>query len=207
MKQYIQRLSVTGLFIGLLTFGGVASAHVVVKPAEVVTAGFQTFTVSVPNEKDMPTTSLKLNIPVGMKHVSPTTKTGWNIDVAKEGETSVIAWSGGTIENGFRDDFTFSGQVPDQATELQWKAYQTYADGTTVAWDKATSGHSHDSEDKNTGPFSVTQVVPESAVVTSAKQTEQAAADAKTLAQRALYIGVAGVVIGLGGVYMAIRKK
>ena len=39
------------------------SAHVSVRPEEVGIGTFQTFTVGVPNEKDSPTTALRLVIP------------------------------------------------------------------------------------------------------------------------------------------------
>ena len=213
MKLLISRLPVIGVFISVLalTFSATASAHVTVKPAEVVTAGFQTFTVSVPNEKDIPTTSIKLVMPSGLEHVSPTQKAGWQIDIEKEGEgegavVKSITWSGSTVGAGFRDDFTFSAKVPDNATKLQWKAYQTYSDGTVVSWDKADEG-GHGEVAANSGPFSVTKVVAETAQDAAAKKTEQAAVDAKNSANTALYAAIAGVVLGLVGVYFGTRKK
>ncbi len=214
MKRLGQKLSVFGVLLGVATlaFGASASAHVVVKPAEVVTAGFQTFTIGVPNEKDISTTSVKLVIPAGLKYVQPTQKAGWQIDVEKDGTgedatVKSITWSGNEVKAGFRDEFTFSGQVPEQATELQWKAYQTYSDGTIVSWDKASSGDDHESEDENSGPFSVTKVVADTTTDASIMKADQAAADAKSAANTALYVGIAGVIVGLAGVYLATRKK
>lgn len=213
MKLTARKLSIIGTYISMmvLAFGATVSAHVVVRPAEVVTAGFQTFTVGVPNEKDIPTTSIKLLIPDGLRHVSPTQKAGWQIATAKQGtgeETVItsITWSGGAVNPGLRDDFTFSAQVPETATELQWKAYQTYADGTVVSWDQAGDG-GHGEAAGNTGPFSVTTVVAESTQDTSAKNANQTAADAKKAASRSLYVAAAGVVVGLMGVFLATRKK
>ena len=213
MKLLIGKLPVIGVFISVLAlaFSATASAHVTVKPAEVVTAGFQTFTVSVPNEKDIPTTSIKLVMPSGLEHVSPTQKAGWQIDIEKEGEgesavVKSITWSGSTVGAGFRDDFTFSAKVPDNAAELQWKAYQAYSDGTGVSWDKADEGE-HGELAANSGPFSVTKVVAETVQDAAVKKTEQAAVDAKNSANTALYAAVAGVTIGLLGVYLATRRK
>lgn len=212
LKQVTQKLSVFGVVIGIATlaFSSSAFAHVVVKPAEVVTAGFQTFTIGVPNEKDISTTSIKLVIPDGLKYVQPTQKEGWQIDVEKDGTgedaaVKSITWSGNDVKAGFRDDFTFSGQVPEKTTELQWKAYQTYSDGTVVSWDKATQGE--DSETLTSGPFSVTKVVADTETDASIKKTDQVAADAKSTASTALYVGVAGIVVGLAGVYFGTRKK
>ncbi len=214
MKLAVSRLSAVGVFVSILTlaFSATASAHVVVKPAEVVTAGFQTFTIGVPNEKDISTTSVKLTIPEGLKYVQPTQKAGWHIDIESEGTgldatVKSITWSGNEVKAGFRDDFTFSGQVPEKATELQWNAYQTYSDGTVVSWDKASSGDDHESEDENSGPFSVTKVVNETADEVALNNAEQAAADAKSAASTALYVGIAGVIVGLIAIFLGTRRK
>ncbi len=206
------KLSLIGLLASVLAliFSATASAHVTVKPAEVVTAGFQTFTIGVPNEKNIPTTGIKLTIPDGLKHVSPTQKAGWEIQIEKqgEGESAVvksITWTG-AVNAGFRDEFTFSAQVPEKPTDLQWKAYQTYADGTVVSWDK--SGDSgHDDEDSNSGPFSVTKVVPVASQENAQQRVESVAADAKKTADRSLYMGVAGILVGLVALAAATRKK
>lgn len=213
LKQLSQRLSVLGALICaiMLAVSASASAHVVVKPAEVVTAGFQTFTVGVPNEKDISTVNVKLIIPGALKHVQPTQKAGWQIDIEKDeadedATVKSITWSGNEIKAGFRDEFTFSGQVPEEATELQWKAYQIYADGTVVSWDKSGEG-GHGDEDDDSGPFSITNVVANTATEASIKKADQAAVDAQGAANTALYVGIAGVVVGLAGVYFGTRQK
>lgn len=213
MKQIFQKLSIFSLLGGIvaLAFGASVSAHVVVKPAEVGAAGFQIFTIGVPNEKDIPTTSIKLVIPDGIKYVLPTQKEGWQIDIEKEGvgpdaPVRSITWSGNEVKAGFRDEFTFSGQVPDKAAELQWRAYQTYSDGTLVSWDKAVGSDGRESEDENSGPFSVTKVVADTATDGSIRKADEVAADAKNSANTALYAGIAGIVVGLAGVYLGTRK-
>jgi uncharacterized protein YcnI len=209
LKQIFQKLSVFGLLGGIvaLVFGASVSAHVVVKPAEAVAAGFQIFTIGVPNEKDIPTTSIKLVIPDGIKYVLPTQKEGWQIDIEKEdagpdAPVRSITWSGNEIKAGFRDEFTFSGQVSERATELQWRAYQTYSDSTLVSWDN----DGRESENENSGPFSVTKVVADTATDGSIRKADEVAADAKNSANMALYAGIAGVVVGLAGVYLGTRK-
>ena len=214
LKQVIQKLSVIAVLIGISSFAVSSDvfAHVTVKPAEVVSSGFQTFSVNVPNEKSISTVSVKVLIPKGLAYVQPTQKAGWQIAVEKEGsglDTTVtsITWSGNEVMANFRDEFTFSGQVPDKTTELQWKAYQTYADGTVVAWDKASNGNDHESEDENSGPFSVTNVVARTSADESIQEATQAAANAQASANNALYVGVAGLVVGLAGIYFGTRKK
>lgn len=192
-----------------LSFSGVASAHVVVKPAEVVRAGFQTFNVSVPNEGNEPTTSVKLVLPSGLKYVSVTTKPGWKVATEKDGAAAdanitSITWSGGKIEDGFRDDFSFSAQVPASETELQWKAYQTYADGQMVSWDQAPKA---DNKDETATPFSVTKVVALTGQTVETKRAEEAANSAKSTAQRAIYVSVASLIVSLVAIAFATRKR
>lgn len=151
-KQLILGLAAAALL------GGQAFAHVVVKPDTVGVSAFQTFTTGVPNEKDNPTTQIRLVIPDGLKEVSPTVKPGWKIDEKKDGDNvTEITWSGGQIPVGQRDDFTFSAQAPDKETTLAWKAYQTYSDGTVVSWDQTPDPNKKD--DDSLTPYSQTKVV------------------------------------------------
>lgn len=144
-------------------------AHVVVKPAEVGAATFQTFTIGVPNEKDNPVVGLRLVIPEGLKYASPTVKAGWRIDIRKSSEqedarVTEIEWTGGSIPEGQRDDFTFSAQVPTSETIINWKAYQTYQNGDVVSWDQPINDDmSQDDKEKREkagkGAYSQTKVI------------------------------------------------
>lgn len=210
-----KRLSLVSFSVAAVTLGfsNSAFAHVTVKPAEVVSSAYQTFTVNVPNEKAMPTVSVKVLIPGDIKNATPTQKAGWQIVKESEGsgedmKTTSITWQGGSITDGTRDEFTFSAKAPEKVTELQWKAYQTYSDGTVVAWDQESSdNHGHDSSKPNTGPLSVTKVTAETAQEASAKKADQAAADAKAAAERSLYVSIAALVLSIAGIYLATRKK
>ncbi|MDN5819215.1 MAG: YcnI family protein [bacterium] len=200
MKSVIQKIVVFGGAATVLAalIGSVAEAHVVVKPSEVPTASYQTFNVSVPNERQDATTKLKLVIPKGVESITPTVKPGWDIAVGKSKDKAEsvksITWKNGSIGEGLRDDFSFSAKTADEPIELQWKAYQTYQDGTTVAWDSADSaGHGGE-----TGPFSVTNVVSE--------PTDQPVADTKSDSSMALYIAIAGLIVSLISIYFATRR-
>lgn len=198
-----------------MSFTGIASAHVTVKPGEVLTGSFQTFNVGVPVEKDMATTAVKLEIPAGLGHVTPTVKHGWTISVEKEGsgEEAVvksITWNGNEIAAGYRDDFTFSAKTPDKPVELQWKAFQTYADGSVVAWN-LTEDQQPKKEDgspdfSKSGPFSVTKVVSQTAADAANKHVHDNAHDAQSAAKWGMYLGIAGILLGLAAVFLATRK-
>lgn len=164
LGRNMKKLQFALLVATFIAFSGqVASAHVVVNPADVLTSSFQTFTISVPNEKEVPVTSLKLIIPEGLQSVTPTAKPSWTIAADKQGtgedaKVKSITWAEGSLPAEFRDDFTFSAKTPDDATNLQWKVYQTYQDGSVTAWDKAPAADGKEVESADSGPLSVTKV-------------------------------------------------
>lgn len=201
------------LFASCIVIGSsrVVFAHVTVKPSEAVIAGFQTFTVSVPNERNVATKSIKLVMPSGVSYVSPTQKPGWKIAIDSKGSgdqktVTSITWSGNEIKNGFRDEFTFSAKTPEQSGDLQWKAYQTYADGKVVSWDQPPTDK-HEREDGSKGPFSVTKVVSETEQSQAVTQAGRAAEEAKADASRALYMSVVAVVAAFTALFIASRRQ
>lgn len=206
-KISFMAVSISALAISLI---GTASAHVVVRPGDAKTGAYQVFTVSVPVERDSPTIKMKLDIPEGLASVTPTVKPGWTIQTDKRGQgedavVTAITWTGGEIGVGYRDEFTFSAKTPDQPTDLQWKAYQTYQNGTIVSWDQQPG--LEEKEGSASGPFSVTKVAADSAQDAALKNADSKAGDAQQAASNALYAGIAGVVLALIAVGIAIGRK
>jgi len=157
-----KKLSAALMMLAVMAVPALATAHVVVTPGKVGVGASQSFSLGVPNEKAVAVTGLRIVLPAGLQEVTPNVKPGWTVDEKKTGtgeETSVteISWTGGSIPSGQRDDFLFRAQVPASATELHWKAYQMYEDGTVVSWDQTPSGSDDATGDK--GPYSVTEVV------------------------------------------------
>lgn len=210
MQTVAKRFSLVGVLVGVLVlfFASTASAHVTVSPKQVLTAERLTFAVSVPNEHDTPVVGVRLIVPEGLSSVRPYAKSGWDIEVTKTGEgenisATEIKWTsdGDNVPVNLKDDFLFGAKAPEGETELVWKAYETYADGTIVAWEQEPS------EADGNKPYSVTKVVSEADATVSSVSAEAAAGDAKVAADRALYAGIAGIVLGLIGVALATRKK
>ncbi|MEX0617173.1 MAG: YcnI family protein [Candidatus Woykebacteria bacterium] len=182
-------------------------AHVVVKPDEVGLAARQVFTVSVPNEMEIPTVALRLVIPEGLDSVIPNVKPGWKIAIKKEGKGEEakeveINWTGGLIPEGQRDEFLFSAQAPGEKANLLWKAYQTYSDGTVVSWDQEpkenlSEEEQEEMEKKGLGPYSTTKVVDDLSGQES--KTENPGTDRLTTwsAYAALVVAVAALVLSL----------
>lgn len=207
----LKRIIVTGIGLAWGVFAvAPVSAHVVVKPGEVGIAAYQTYTMGVPNEKDIPTVAVRLAIPEGMTGVSPNVKPGWTIHMKKEGEgedakVTEIEWTGGSIPQGQRDDFFFSAKAPAAAATLQWKAYQIYRNGTIVSWDQPSTGDMTTEmreamEKTGKGPYSETKIVDDLAAIIPAPD----ATGQKETNTVLVYVAIALAAASLG---MQLYKK
>jgi len=178
------------------------NAHVTIKPGEVAPGAYQVFTISVPNERDDSTVSVRLELPDAIPSATPTTAPGWTIsrETTSSGDAEVVTaltWSDGQIPIGQRAEFSFSAKTPESPTTLTWKAYQTYADGSVVAWDQTDAvdqGHTDDTA----GPASLTLVTEPVHEVSNATDS---------WSRYAFYIALAGFVISLGALALALRKR
>lgn len=157
---------------GLFFLHAPVFAHVIVYPHQVGIAETQDFTVSVPNERNTAVVSVKLLMPNGLIDVLPNVTSGWTVTTRETGNSdsatvTQIDWHDGSIPVGQRSEFIFQAQVPPMPTTLDWKAYQTYADGTVVSWDvdpakmnNLTDAQQDELADKeNSGEYSTTQVI------------------------------------------------
>jgi uncharacterized protein YcnI len=166
-----RKLSTILIMLAVFSVPAIASAHVIVTPSQGDIGQKLIFNVSSPNERQTAIVKLVLDIPDGVTDVIPTVKDNWTISTTNNTSTSdpeinTITWTAGAanIPVGERDDFGFSAILPAQATSVDWKAHQTYADGTVVNWDQkpaAVSGSTMTSGSMSSateGPYSVTQV-------------------------------------------------
>lgn len=200
-------IGISGGLLGVLSISLSAIpafAHVVVTPNQVGVAKFQTFDVGVPAEDDKsstPTVSVRLVLPDGLKEVTPTLLPGWTVNTKKDGDNvTEIDWTNGSIPTGFRQDFTFSAQVPANPVTLKWKAYQTYQDGTLVSWDADPSSIPAGQEGT---PYSTTDVIND--LQQDTRSNLQKFLDDE---HTALGLGAFGTVAGLAGLaLMMMRKK
>lgn len=211
MKKYIISAAIAAV---LIIPAGIASAHAVVKPNQAGVAAFQTFTLGVPSEKPIPTTSVRLIIPDGLNFVTPNVEPSWKVEVktqstgkqvkdydgkmVDEQKPVEIDWTDGTIPSGLRDEFAFSAQVPSQAGALNWKVYQTYADGSVLSWDQDPATPQPKDADGNNdfskvGPYSQTMVVDDLTATPSATQSTPAKKD--STATLALTVSIVALVL------------
>ena len=122
----------------------VAFAHATVKTESGATESLagksETYRLQVPVEKDSATTQVRLVVPDGVKITRFLQLPGWTRTMEKDanGRITAVTWTG-SIEPMEFARFFFSASNPADAGTLSWKVYQTYADGTTVAWDDSSA--------------------------------------------------------------------
>lgn len=210
MKKSVLSAAVLGL-AAVVVLPLSAAAHVVVSPGEVGVGKRQVFSVGVPNESETAqVVSVRLVIPDELESLRPNVKPGWNVEVKKTGtgedsKVTEIIWSGGSVPVDQRDEFLFQAKAPAKTTELNWKAYETYSDGTVVAWDQEPKGDGHGEGAK---PYSITKVVDDLSGGDGhgeGSNAESSHADTESRANLALVVGGLGLLVASGS--LALRHK
>ncbi len=201
--------------LGLFLFSSVASAHVTVVPKTSTTGAWETYTVKVPVEKDVATTKFTLKAPAGVEIKSYQPVPGWKYSDEKDekGIVKSITFeaTGEGILAGQFQQFTFVGKNPENATKAAWDAFQYYKDGSIVEW---TGDEDSDS------PHSITDIVVGTSTdqhadnakkeETTKEETKTVAAetpDSKTSNSLPLILSVVSVLLSLGALVLAIRKR
>ncbi|WP_328299675.1 YcnI family protein [Streptomyces sp. NBC_00435] len=183
------------------------------------------------------TTQLEVNFPVDqpLSSVMPQDVPGWTVNVEKtkldkpltvhgkqiNEAVTKVTWSGGKIEPGKFQQFPLSlGKLPDNADKMVFKAIQTYDNGEVVRWiEESKEGAA---EPQNPAPVLKLTAAPAAGDDhhDDAKKTDgdkngaaaghegshdEAAKSGSDTTARAL--GIAGIVIGLGGVAFGIASR
>jgi len=147
-------LSVASTVVGvgaMLALANPAAAHVVVSPEEVTAGDYETLTVSVPTEKEVPTTEIRVEVPEGFLLSGVQPVPGWEHAFEEDrGVVTAVTFSGGQIRPREFQQFLVQAQAPEEPGGYPWRATQTYEDGSVVEWTGAP-----DSEE----PASVVEVV------------------------------------------------
>ncbi len=206
MKRKIVSITVMTILLLVISTKNIF-AHVVVKPAQAGVGQSLNFTMSVPSEKTMPTTAVRLVLPEGLTSVRPLVKPGWKIEIKKSGEEDTarvteINWTGGAIPSDQKDEFVVSAKVPAEATTLIWKAYQTYADGSVVTWDQAPSTEQGKDDDDKAGPYSQTKIVND---LDSPEPTVSRIKGANSMMQN--YLSYTALTLSIVSLVLTLRKN
>lgn len=118
----------------------VASAHAVVRTEaglnESKVGVSEIYRLQVPSEKAIATTEVRLVVPEGVVVSRFQTMPGFPHTVKKNdaGLITEVTWTGSIAPDEYAR-FFFRAKNPAAAADLAWKVYQTYADGSVVAWD------------------------------------------------------------------------
>ena len=151
MKRSLSAVSAVVGVGAMLAVSGTAWAHVVVSPEEVPAGDYEILTVSVPTEKEIPTTEIRVEVPEGFLLSGVQPVPGWEHAFEEDrGVVTSVTFSGGEIRPREFQQFLVQAQAPEEPGEYPWKAAQTYEDGSVVEWAGAP-----DSEE----PASVVEVV------------------------------------------------
>ncbi|MGX2961536.1 YcnI family copper-binding membrane protein [Peribacillus sp. JNUCC 23] len=200
-------------------FAGMASAHVTVQPKETSQGQYEVFTVRVPSEnEEVPTTKIEVKFPAEVNITRFEPKAGWKYEVQKDASDKItsVTWTAegeGLTPTDF-GQFNMQGKVADDATEIVWKAYQTYKDGSVVEWvgapdaDKPASvtvvnpgdgsGHDHGHGDVSTDSTTKDNGAKEQV---SEETTTSSSSNAP------LYLSIAALIVGLLSLGLSFRKR
>jgi uncharacterized protein YcnI len=176
MKRLLFVISVVLGVGAMVAVSAPAWAHVVVSPEVVTADDYETLIVSVPTEREIPTTKIRVEVPEGFLLSGVQPVPGWEHSFEEDGGVvRAVTFSGGQIRPQEFQQFLLQAQAPEEPGEYPWKAFQTYADGSVVEWSGAP-----DSEE----PASVIEVVSGgSEPPQSSPQPSEASASQKVVAK------------------------
>jgi uncharacterized protein YcnI len=111
----------------------VVQAHVTVSPRESQGGAVERYTVRVPTEGKVTTTSVELEVPTDVTITDVVAGTGYTFETRKERDRVVaITWKQ-DIKPGDTGRFVFVARNP-LAQQIAWKTRQRFADGSSADW-------------------------------------------------------------------------
>lgn len=113
--------------VAVLLAAGALWAHAVVAPAVSSTRAYETYTLRVPNEKDVATVRVEIEFPPEVFVVSFAEVPDWTLDVERDATGRAIGavWTGDLAPRRFAE-LSFVGVNPAEPTLLVWRVDQTY---------------------------------------------------------------------------------
>ena len=111
-----------------------AQAHALVKPSASRPADSQLYTLTVPNERDVPTVEVALKIPAGIDSVVVESTPGWKTQIERTNDRVDVVRFTGSLAPDFFVTFRFIARNPVEEGTLVWAVTQRYAGGEVVGW-------------------------------------------------------------------------
>lgn len=214
MKKFIKKLTKVTLptIAGLFLFAGIASAHVKVNPNVSAPGAWETYTIKIPVEKEIPTTKVTLKIPDGVEFEQYQPAPDWKVTTKKDasGKVTMVTWeaTGDGIQPGEFQQFNFVAKNPDKDGSVAWDAYQYYKDGSIVEWT---------GDEKSDTPHSITTITTSQANVSQPAahdhNADKTASEDNTKSESEdsnatpLIISIVALVIALAALFASLRKK
>jgi len=118
----------------LLVTAALVDAHVTVWPRESQAGAGERYTVRVPTEGQVATTTVELEVPSDVRVTGVLVGGGYTYEARREGDRIVaITWRQ-EIKPGEYGEFVFFAVNPKPGGQIVWKARQRFADGTSADW-------------------------------------------------------------------------
>ncbi len=121
-------IAIIGVFLA-----SAAAAHVTVWPQQSQAGAGERYTVRVPTEGQVPTTSVELEVPADVNVTGVLVGAGYSYEVRREGNRIVAVTWKQEIKPAEVAEFVFFARNP-KAAQIAWKARQRFADGTSADW-------------------------------------------------------------------------
>lgn len=113
--------------------GALAQAHVTVWPRESPAGAGERYTVRVPTEGRVTTTSVELEVPADVFVTGILVGSGYTYETRREGDRiAAITWKQ-EIKPAEVAEYVFFARNP-KSGQIAWKARQRFADGTSADW-------------------------------------------------------------------------
>jgi uncharacterized protein YcnI len=115
-------------------------AHVTINPRESTQRATEKYTVRIPTEGEVATTSAELEVPEGVIVESLQVPVGWTYEVKSEDDRIVaITWEV-NVKPGEFLEVGFVARNPREGSEIIWILKQHFADGTVSDWTNGPNG-------------------------------------------------------------------
>lgn len=227
----LRRVGIAGLLMGaVVVVGGPAWAHVTISPDSAPKGSDAVLAFNVPDESGSATTTqvaifFPTDHPIADALVKPLA--GWTAKVEtmkvatpiKTDSGSVteavksVTWTGGKIAPGQFEQFTVSVALPDAAS-LEFKALQTYSDGTVTRWIEDTPAGGPEPEHPapvltlTSGTDATTTPTTAAPAASGTKLASKSDVDsAKSVSIVAIIVGGLGLVVALGAFVLGRRPR
>lgn len=199
--QFKRLLHIVCVVSFVLSVASIASAHAVMYPQQVTAGSYEKFVLRVPTEKDIPTVAVRVEVPEGFSVSRVQPLPGWEYELERDdsGHVTAVSWSGGEIGPTEFQEFVIQGRTAPEPGPYAWRAWQTYSDGTVVAW-TGPSGADN--------PASVMTVIATGAQtdahgVTSGQATRNGGGNSPFVAIAAY----GGLLLGAAALVVAMRRR